>query len=277
MTPHQLAGNGQARTLQDYAGPPPENYERYFVPAIGAPLAAELVATAALQSGQRVVDLACGTGVVARLAAERVGPDGAVTGVDVNPGMLAVARSLPTHGAAIAWHEADAAASGLPDAAFDAALCQLGLQFFTDRAGALRETRRLLAPGGQIVVNTPAPSAMFEILEDSLAEHVSPAAANFVATVFSLSEPSELDRLLDHAGFADVVVSRSARTLHLPPPAEFLWQYVASTPLAPALAGLDERDRSALARDVATRWEQFCTDGDAMVLELEVVIAVGRR
>ncbi|HUG37602.1 MAG TPA: methyltransferase domain-containing protein, partial [Candidatus Limnocylindrales bacterium] len=72
---------------------PAENYERFFVPAIGRPLAVDLVREADLRPGERVLDAACGTGVVARLAAAEVGPDGEVAGLDVNPGMLAVAAA----------------------------------------------------------------------------------------------------------------------------------------------------------------------------------------
>jgi ubiquinone/menaquinone biosynthesis C-methylase UbiE len=266
-----------APTLAHYGGPPPRNYQRYFVPAIGLPLAAELVEAAALHTGERVVDVACGTGIVARLAAEQVGSGGAVTGVDVNPGMLAVARSVPAAGAAIDWHEADAAATGLPDAASDVALCQLGLQFFADRPAALWELRRLLKPGGRIVVSVAGPaSPMFEVLERALADHVSPEAAGFVATVFSLSESSELERLLDGAGFDAISVERRARRLRLPPPAEFLWQYVSSTPLAPALGRLDETARGALARDVVAQWERFAGDDGQMILELDVLLATAR-
>lgn len=83
----------QQISFETYRGNAAENYERYFVPSIGGPLAAELVDLAGLREGERVVDIACGTGVVTRLAAERVGADGAVVGVDINPGMLAVARA----------------------------------------------------------------------------------------------------------------------------------------------------------------------------------------
>ena len=265
-------------SLQDYSEPPPANYQRYFVPAIGHPLAVELVEAAGLRAGERVLDIACGTGVVARLAAEQLGAGSAVTGVDVNPGMLAVARSVPAEGAMIDYHQADAAATGLPDAAFDAALCQLGLQFFADQTAALRELRRLLKPGGRIVLNVPGPTPpIFEILEQALAERISPDAANFVATVFSLSDSSDLERLLDRAGFDAISVERRTRRLRLPPPTEFLWQYVSSTPLAPALGGLDERVRTALARDVATQWARFSIDADSMMLEVDLLIAVGRR
>jgi ubiquinone/menaquinone biosynthesis C-methylase UbiE len=258
-------------------GPPPVNYQRFFVPAIGLPLAIELVEAARLQLGERVVDVACGTGVVARLAADQVGPRGAVTGVDVNAGMVSVARSVPADGAAIEWLEADAASTGLPDTTYDAVLCQLGLQFFPDRPAAVREMRRVLAPGGRILVNVPGSTPpLFEALEQALAEHVSRDAAGFVATVFSLSDASALERLFESAGCDEVAVESRTRRRRLAPPEEFLWQYVSSTPLAPALSGLDERIRDALTRDVVERWEPFIGDDDALVMEFDVLTATAR-
>ena len=107
-----------------YDKKPQVNYERFFVSAIGSPLATDLVRVAALRPGERVLDVACGTGVVARLAAKQVGATGTVAGLDVNPGMLAVARSATPPGMPIEWHQASAEAMQLPDATFDVVLCQ---------------------------------------------------------------------------------------------------------------------------------------------------------
>src|SRR5437867_1567189 len=136
-----------------YGASAAELYERYLVPAIFEPWAMALVALAAPQPGERVLDVACGTGTVARLAAQHVGPTGQVMGLDVNPGMLAVALGLPPpQGVPIAWQEGDAMAMPLADAAFDVVLCQQGLQFFPDRAVALREMHRVVAPGGRVAL-----------------------------------------------------------------------------------------------------------------------------
>ena len=129
------------RTFSDNAA---ENYERYFVPAIGAPIARDLVDRAALRAGERILDVACGTGIVARLAAEEVGATGTVAGLDVNPGMLAVARSVIPDQTTIDWHEASAEAMPLPNGVFDVVLCQMGLQFAPDKAAALAEMRRVI-------------------------------------------------------------------------------------------------------------------------------------
>jgi SAM-dependent methyltransferase len=218
MSSEQVATHNDPRivsgtpSFERYGGNAAENYERYFVPAIGAPLAADLVEVAALGAGERVLDLACGTGIVARLAAERVGPTGSVAGLDVNPGMLAVARSVADPGAAIEWHRSDAQATPFPDDAFDAALCQLGLQFFADRSAALREVRRVLAPGGRLVANVPGPTPrIFGVLEQALRDHVTPEAASFVSTVFSLYDPDELTGLLVDAGFETSSVAAAGR------------------------------------------------------------------
>lgn len=239
-----------------------ENYERYFVPAIGRPVAEDLVDAAALRPGDRVLDVACGTGVVARLAAERVRPGDAVAGLDPNPGMLAVARETAPAGAAIDWHESPAEAIPLPDGSFDVVLCGMGLQFFSDRTAGLREIRRVLAPGGRLVASLPGPApAPLEIMAEELSRHVGPESASFVHAVFSLNDADEIRALATDAGFAEVEVRSSAKALHLPAPGDFLWQYVESTPLAAAVAQVDEERRSALERDFFARCEPFVEDG----------------
>jgi ubiquinone/menaquinone biosynthesis C-methylase UbiE len=140
----QMSQQGQWQV----AGSAPEVYERELVPAVFGPWAPILVELAHPRTGERVVDIACGTGIVARIAAARIGPTGAMAGVDLNPGMLSVARSVAATnsqpGAPIQWHEASADKLPFPDGSFDIVYCQLGLQFFADRAAALREMRRVL-------------------------------------------------------------------------------------------------------------------------------------
>jgi len=262
---------------RSYVGSPPSNYERFFVPAIGAPLATDLVRRAALRPGERVLDVACGTGVVARLASEQVGAAGAVAGLDVHPGMLAVARSATPPGSAIEWHEASAEAMSFPDGSFDVVLCQMGLQFMPDRNAALREMARVLRPGGRLALNVPGPTPrLFAILGDGLAHHVAEQAAGFVSQVFSLHDTAETEDLLRDAGFHDVSVRSDTRRLRLPPPEEFLWQYVLGTPLAGAVANMDDEGRESLERDVVGRWQDFVEDR-ALVLEVRLVEATARK
>ena len=264
-------------SFKQYAGDAAENYERYFVPTIGTPFAAAWLDAAGLRPGERVLDVACGTGVVARLAAQQVGPNGAVTGLDINPAMLAVARSVPSSGSAIEWHQASAESLPLADESFDVVLSSLGLQFVPDKAAALREMRRVLAPNGRLAIATVGPTPpLFAILEQALARHMKAEVAAFVRAVFSLHEPQELETLTSGAGFREVEVRSKVLTLTLPGPAEFLWQYVHSTPLAAPVAQMDEVGRAALEHDAVTRWRSFVKDG-TLVADVTVVLTTARK
>lgn len=260
-------------SFRQYGGDAAANYERYFVPTIGMAWATALLDAAELHPGDRVLDVACGTGVVTRLAAERVSPDGAVAGLDINPAMLAVARSVPPSGAAIEWHEADAESLPLADGSFDVVVSSLGLQFVPDKASAVREMQRVLAPDGQLAIATAGPTpALFANLEQALARHVKPEAAGFMRAVFSLYEPQELEQLASGAGFRHVEVRSKALSITLPEPTEFLWQYIHSTPLAAAVAQIDDVARAALEHDVVAA----LPDG-ALILDVNAVLTTARK
>ena len=253
------------------AAAPPENYEHYFVPAIGLPIARSLVRAAALRLGERVLDVGCGTGIVARLAAGHVGALGTVAGLDPNPGMLAVAAAVTPSNLSIDWHLAGAESMPLPDRAFDVVLCQMALQFVRDRGQALREMRRVLADLGRIALNVPGPAAPpFEILADAMARHLGSEAAGFVRTVFALHDGRELEALLVDAGFRQPTAWAEAHDLLLPSPADFLRQYVWSTPLAGIVAAASEEARAGLEREVVAAWQRF-GNGDGMLYRQRVV------
>jgi ubiquinone/menaquinone biosynthesis C-methylase UbiE len=264
-----------AVSFRSYGGSAPENYERYFVPTIGKAFAESLLDAAALQKGGRVLDVACGTGIVTRLASERVGTEGAVAGLDMNPAMLAVARSVsPT---SVEWHESSAESIPCPDGSFDAVLCSLGLQFIPDKPAALREMRRVLVDDGRVAIGTAGRiPPVFEIFEQALSRHVSPEVAGFARQVFSLPEHRELQDLAESVGLRSVTVESRSLQIVLPPPKEFLWQYVTSTPLAGPLGKMDDDARTAFERDVTAAWESFVENG-VLKLEIDVVLTTARK
>jgi ubiquinone/menaquinone biosynthesis C-methylase UbiE len=263
-----------ASTYEKYAGDPGENYERYFVPSIGVPSARPVIEAAGVKEGDRVLDVACGTGVAARLAAQRVGPTGAVAGVDPTPPMLEVARRTSS---AIDWLEGSAEMLPVPDDSFDVVLCSLGFQFFTDKIKSLQEMHRVLRAGGRAALGTPGPTPpLFEAIEEALTDHVGPAASAFVDAVFSVHDPDQVRELAANAGFSDVEIDTGPLPLRLPPPAEFFWQYVHSTPLAGPAAQLDEAARAALERDVVVRCQPF-VDDDALVMAPSLLVATAQR
>lgn len=264
-------------SFKQYGGNAAENYEQYFVPSIGRPFATAWLDAAGLQEGERVLDIACGTGVLTRLAAERVGQKGAVAGLDINPAMLAVARSVPSSGAAIEWHEATAESLPLADGSFDVVISSLGLQFVPDKASALREMRRVLTSGGRLAIATVGPTPpLFEILEQALARHLNPEVAAFMRVVFSLHDSQELEKLASDAGFRDVEVRSKALTLNLPAPAKFLWNYIHSTPLGAAVAQIDEAGRAALESDVVRGWQSLVKD-EILAVDVNAVVTTARK
>jgi ubiquinone/menaquinone biosynthesis C-methylase UbiE len=265
-------------SYRSFTGTAAENYERYFVPAIGTPVSADLLRTADLREGERVLDVACGTGLIARLAAERVGPAGSVTGIDIAPDMIDVARAVPAPaGASIEWHVGDAGSLPFPDDSYDVVLCQLGLMFMEDRQQAVAEMRRVLAPGGRLAVSTSGQiQPPFERMEQAIIDHISPELGGFVRAVFSMHDPDVVATLLRNVGLKDVSAEVSTAALRLPPPAEFLWQYINLTPMGQFVAQAPEDAQSAMEHQVVEQWQPWAIDGGTR-FDQPMVIATGLK
>jgi ubiquinone/menaquinone biosynthesis C-methylase UbiE len=261
---------------ESYGVNPAENYERFFVPSIGEPLAKALVDRAEIRDSNRVLDVACGTGIVARVAAQSIKRP-RLAGLDPNAAMLAVARAAAPATTAIEWHEASAEQMPLPDASFDVVLCQMGLQFMVDKPAAIREMWRVLADGGRLWVSVSGPATgVFAALEAGMERHIGPHAAAFVGKVFSLHDTGEIEGLLDDAGFRDISVDATIQQQELPPAREFLWQYIHSTPLAGVVSQASPEAQAALEREVMTAWREFEQD-DVLRHELRLVVATGAK
>lgn len=232
----------------------PELYQRYLVPAVTALWAADLVDRAAPQPGERAVDVACGTGVVARIAAERIGPTGQVAALDLNPGMLAVARSLPAgSGAVIDWREGSALTLPFPEAVFDVVFCQLGLQFFPDRPMALGEMRRVLTPGGRLALNVFGPiehNPASQALANALDRHLAPDASLAKRTEHALADTKHLLHLVTSAGFHDGTIDTTSKWVRFPSSADYVRIQLAATPLASLISMYDPAERERLVEVV---------------------------
>ena len=246
-------------SYRNFTGTSAENYQRYFVPTIATPVSVGLLDAADLQTGERVLDVACGTGVIARLAAEQVGPGGSVTAIDVAPDMISVAKSTASSTAPhIEWHVSDAASLPLADESYDVVLCQMGLMFMEDRTAALAEMRRVVVPGGRVVVNTPgAIQPAFVAMEQAIVEHINPDLGGFVRAVFSMHDPDALATLLRDAGLRDVSATVSTTRLELPSSGRVPVAVHQPDPDGPLVAAAPEEARLAMERQVVDRWQPF--------------------
>lgn len=176
-----------------------EFYESTFVPALFASWAERLVDAAQLTAAESVLDVACGTGVVARTAADRVGPAGVVTGLDRNAAMLEVARRQRPD---VRWTLGDAGALPFADGSHDAVLSQAALMFFADRTAALREMGRVAGPRGRVLVQVPgrlSASPGYLPLAQAVGRHA-PGVLDVVRSYFSIGEPEVLRELFAAAG-----------------------------------------------------------------------------
>lgn len=246
-----------------FLGTGPEAYERTSVLRFFGPLAIEFLKHVPVHKGERVLDVACGTGIVARNAAMRVGQKGYVKGIDLNGGMLEVARSLaPSKGAKIQWLEGDAARLPFEDDEFDVVLCQQGLQFFSNRSAALSEMFRVLAKGGRlgVCVSRSIEHNPYNLAKaEALGRHVSHEAEEKERnrTPFSLGRSETLHMILVGAGFRDVQVKQMEFTADMGPLVEAV-----STDSFP---DLDAKVAASVVSDIHTALKPFASEGNLYV------------
>lgn len=238
---------------------PGEAYEAFLVPSVFRPWAETVLKRDPPAAAARVVDVACGTGIAARLAAGFVGPAGAVVGLDMDDGMLSVARAAGE--ASIAWLQGNAMAIPFGSEAFDYVVCLEGIQFFPDRAAGLREMRRILRPGGRLVASIWGPLAAnpgYAALADGLRTFVSEDAARLPP--FALTDADEIRRLVASAGFTHARVSTAELALTVPSGEAFVdWVAAGGPTIRRNLARIPELRRAEFGRLVNDRLDRYRT------------------
>lgn len=258
------------------ASPAAVRYEASLVPALMAQWALKLLERTGLSPGNRLLDVACGTGIVARTAAERFGALGRVSGIDINPEMLAVARSIAPE---LEWHEGDAASLPFADASFDRVTCQFALMFFPHRDRALSEMRRVLSLGGRLGVATCGPieaavpyARLAEIVRHAAGEE----ATAIMQSPFSLSDPEAVAALLKAAGFTNVTAARLLGTVDYPTIDAFLEGEIDATPLGSHLHQLGNAVYARVRDETCTMLTPF-QRSVRLQFPFEAVIATGER
>jgi ubiquinone/menaquinone biosynthesis C-methylase UbiE len=251
-----------------------EMYEAQFVPALFAQWAPRLIDLAGVAPGQAVLDVACGTGIVARTVADVQRGAGRVVGLDLNEAMLDVARRVRPQ---IEWRHGDAAHLPFPDGAFDIALCQMAFMFFPDRIQALREMARVVTAGGTVAFCVPSQldaQPAYAPFVRMVAHHAGREAIDLLGTYFACGDLGELRALVEAAGLRVAETRTHLATVKCPSVDAFVTTEVGSTPLRERISDEVYRRIRKEAREIL---RPFTTRDGAAEIPLEGHVIAARR
>jgi ubiquinone/menaquinone biosynthesis C-methylase UbiE len=264
--------SGSARSIDTTAA---TAYEEHLVTKVFAPWAERVVDLAAPIPGEAVLDVACGTGIGARLAGPRVMPGGRVVGLDNDPSMVEVARRLAAERKIdVEWHCETALALSFPDASFDLCLCLQGPQFLSDPLAGLTNIHRVLKATGRLaasfwasIKHNKGHHALARALEN---QDLAPALRPF-----SLGDPEKARALFAEAGFRTVALCTEERVVHFPSVVAFIDGVAAGAPATRhALAKLDDNRKQDFVADVENILEPYAgLDGVRLPTRSHIVIA----
>jgi SAM-dependent methyltransferase len=254
--------NVTAGSPASFVGSIPEQYDRHLGPVIFEPYAADLAARLSLAPGARVLEVACGTGIVTRRLLAALPADGRLVATDLNPPMIDWARSRLPADPRLELKPADAQALPFADASFDVVVCQFGVMFFPDKPLAMREARRVLAPGGRLVFNvwgTLAENPFGRIAHGTIGGFFTSDPPQFYNTPFGWADEGVIRATVAGAGFSDVRVDTVEAPVSAESAADFAIGLVRGNPV---LLAIQERgvDPEAVTRAVAEALVAFGGD-----------------
>lgn len=261
---------------------PAETYEEFMVPVLFQPWVMRLLDAAKPQPGERVLDVACGTGVVARAVRPLVGPSSSVCGIDLSPDMLDVARKTASReGIPIEWKQGRAEELPFESETFDLALCQFALMFFADSQTSLTEMRRVLASSGRIALSVFQSIELhpfYQALDEAIARRLGTSG---VRDIFSLGDTDLLMSMMVEAEYVDVTIDSQSQTAVFRNPEGFLAGEIdVDTAAIPAMGNLEASTREELIRDLKVDMEaplREVTRNGQVELSFRVFIVAARK
>jgi ubiquinone/menaquinone biosynthesis C-methylase UbiE len=246
-----------------------DRYQRIAVQWILGHFAKALVDHANLQAGERVLDVGCGTGAVARYAAEPVGSSGQVVGVDINIGMIEVAKSITVpNNIPIQWHVDSAYKLPCADSDFDAVLCAQTFQFLDQPEIALAEMRRVLKESGRLSVSVWCSSDQnpyFGAVVDAVTQHLGADAGSGLRAGFRLSDPDMIRSLFAEAGFRNIDIHVIRLDLLVPPLQDFIPRHISATPMSAAYNAAPQDTQAKIIQDVSSSLNSYVTSDGARI------------
>ena len=253
-----------------------EIYDRVIVPLWFEHWAEALVRLAKIKPGNTVLDVACGTGVVTRLAKKIVGPDGEVSGLDVNASMLSRAKKL-AEGLGIKWIESDVCVSGLAEAQYDVILSQQGYQYFPNKQRALDELYRLLSPKGRLLFSVwDGQSVYTQAVCNAVEKYISIEAANIQRGQRETPPPSDLESGLKAAGYTDIKVERQELMIEIPLAPEFVPLHLGSMPIGDKFSALSATTKKQFISEVENSLASYVRETKVIYPDA-VNVAVGLK
>jgi len=242
-------------------------YEEQKVKAMFGPLAKAILELVNITKDDRILDIACGTGIVSRMIHENVAPHATLTGVDVNESMLNLARQVTEDRKnAFSWHLGDVADLPFKSSSFTAVFCQQGIQYFPDEGIALKEMRRVLVTKGQLIMSVwGGASDFFIAMADSVSKHINADLGATYLSPFSYNNIRQLPMMLETAEFKsvsieEIIVDRVVRDTNLSIPKEILGH-----PAGHRVQVAGEEVVQAIANDVSAACAQYQVGADMVV------------
>lgn len=252
-------------------------YETQKVVAIFRPLALATANAIDIDADDRVIDIACGTGIVSRVLEKNYPALVRIVGVDLNQSMIEKSRSLTSGRASrIEWYQSDVAGLPFQEHTFSLAICQQGLQYFPQKEAALAEIRRVLEPGGRLALTVwTGASPLFVAIAEALESHLNEEVARRSLTPFTFNDQAHISSLISAAGFKEVEISRLVVDREVGPASHSIPREIASNPIAAEVATEGSQVMQAIVESVDSSLADF-RDGDGFIIPQESFLFTAR-